>query len=176
MDIKVILMCLSVLLVSNTSFAFDVIHPTTIFEHRNLKDTIVKQTSYTDFSGTWKAKCVFANYEQEDTVIIKNTADYIEFGNKRYFIGDSLSTESIVRPQSTYFDHKQIEWSEDGKSLKGRNVKVVGTNHGKSLYTYLFTDDMSLVNDQITIEITIKTFKEMTLVEESKGNCVLQRA
>ncbi|QRN02805.1 hypothetical protein GH742_02355 [Legionella sp. MW5194] len=158
------------------SFAFTPIHPVKV--KSNTSDVAVgqsRQTTFIDFSGTWKGKCTFNDYETEETVIIKNTAEYIKFGNKLFIVGDSLYSESNTRPQVTYFDHKQLQWSNDGNSLIIHGTKVVGARLDTPLSTYLFTDRMSLVEDQIVISITVKGFQNMKLIMEDNGHCLLDR-
>ena len=161
----------------NSSYAFNPIYPLTIIQRKNSHSpSIAKkgQNNFIDFSGIWKGKCIFNNYETEETVIIKNNANYIEFGNKHFIIGNSIYSESNTSSKSTYIDHRQLEWSEDGKSLNVQGTKVIGANQNK-LTTYLFTNDMSLVNDQIVISIKVKGFQNMEVTSEDTGNCMLSR-
>ena len=91
----------------STAFAFNPFYPTTIIEKKNDQSASVTkkvQNNFIDFSGIWKGKCIFGNYETEETVIIKNTAKYIIFGNKQLFIGNSLYSESNAGPNVTSFD------------------------------------------------------------------------
>lgn len=162
----------------NSSSAFTPIYPGTILQGINLNSTSVAkkgQDEFIDFSGTWKGTCIINNYETEETVIIKNTDQYIEFGNKHFLIGYGLHSESSANPQVTYFDHKQFDWSKDGKSLNMQGTKVVAVSPNSPLTTYLFTNIISLVNDQILISIKFKGFQNMELIAEDSGNCVLSR-
>lgn len=154
--------------------AFTPLDPTaiTLIESNQSPTKAEYAQDFTDFSGSWKGKCIIDNRETEEMVIIKNTATYIKFGNQHYMIGNSLHTESNASPQMTYVDHRQFEWSEEGHSLIMQGTKVLGDR----LATFIFTDTMSLINDQLVISIKIKGFKNMELIQEATGSCVFNRA
>lgn len=177
MNIKIIIAYLFTLLIVKSSFAFDILDPLPLFKNINAQTKSIKHTpkSYINFSGIWRAICDFNGDINEEIIVIENTAEYIQFGNYRYYIGDSLFTQSTVRPQNTFFDHKQLEWSEDGTFLIGRNTKVVSVDHGQNLLTYLFSDIIKLVNDEIIIDVEIQGYKDMKLAEKFTGSCVLKR-
>jgi hypothetical protein len=170
-----------VLLVScivNYSFAFTPVEPLSLIQKLNQQSTLVSkktENDFTNFSGMWKGKCIFENSEIEETVIIKNTANYIKFGSKKFLIGTGLYSESNTSSQETYFDHKEFNWSKDLKTLNMQATKVVGANLNKSLTTYIFTNRISLVQDHILISIKVKGFQNMELIGEDKGNCVYGR-
>lgn len=164
--------------IMNLSFAFTPLDPVRIIEKKkNSSIASVKKdaTEFVDFSGTWKGTCTFENYETEEVVHIQNNDKYINFGTKQFLIGNSMYSESNSTPNVIYFDHKKVEWSDDGKSLNMQGTKVVGVNFDIPLTTYLFTDTMSLVNDQILISIKVKGFQNMTVITEERGDCVLSR-